>query len=241
EVALHWQLHDKAIGNTELLRSSQLSSDVKEWLALALEVPRPDQYFRQQPRRAERRRKQIAAARYSYETWLTVTLSQLHVPHQAQAIVGCHRVPITFRAQRHLIDVLDLQDLTVPANRVTGAAELRRRHLLQLGWAMHSIHLRDLHEAVQKGKLRLTVSKLIASLDPGAARAASFSESTFTSRAPKVQVLNRGRWQSRTTDKVLSDFSDSEIEDEDDRGSARLRNPRSVLRERAVRAAQQIG
>ena len=51
---------------------------------------------------------------------------------------------------------------------------------------MHSIHLRELHEAVRTGKLRLTISKLIASLDPGAARAASFSESAFTSRAPKV-------------------------------------------------------
>ncbi|CAE6942525.1 unnamed protein product [Symbiodinium natans] len=238
EVALHWQLHSKALGPGE---SSQLATEVQEWLALALEVPRPDQYLRQQPRRAERRRKQISAAKYSYETWLTVTLAQLHVPHQAQAVIGCHRVPITFRAQRHLIDVLDLQDITAPANRITGAAELRRRQLLQLGWAMHSIHLRELHEAVRTGKLRLTISKLIASLDPGAARAASFSESAFTSRAPKVQVLNRGRWQSSNIHQALGDFSeDSGEEDEEDRGSARLRNPRSILQERALKAAQQI-
>ena len=55
------------------------------------------------------------------------------------------------------------------------------------------------------------------------------------------QVLNRGRWQSSDIDQVLGEFSeDSGDEEQDDRGSARLRNPRSVLRERAQKAAQQI-
>ena len=35
------------------------------------------------PRRAERGRKQIVAGRYSYETWLTLALSELHLPHKA--------------------------------------------------------------------------------------------------------------------------------------------------------------
>lgn len=92
------------------------------------------------PRRAERQRKQIVAGRYSYETWLTVALSELHLPHkaprphghgvrgaEARGVVGCHRVAILFPRQRHLIDVLSLEDLTARTQRITGAAELRRR------------------------------------------------------------------------------------------------------------------
>lgn len=104
EVALHHQLQAK-------LNKESVPCKVKEWMELVLEVPREDQYVPQQPRRAERNRKQISAARYSYETWLTVTLSQLHLPHQAQQVVGCHRVPITFKQQLHLIDVLSLETL----------------------------------------------------------------------------------------------------------------------------------
>ena len=72
------------------------------------------------------------------------------------------------------------QDLTAPASRITGSAELRRRwahsvssaarcklvkngalfcgscrgQLMQLGWAMHSVRLPELYEAARTGTLR---------------------------------------------------------------------------------------
>eukprot|EP00434_Breviolum_minutum_P001269 symbB.v1.2.001114.t1/scaffold46.1/size430244/5 len=51
------------------LNNESAPCKVKDWMELVLQVPREDQYVPQQPRRAERNRKQIAAARYSYETW----------------------------------------------------------------------------------------------------------------------------------------------------------------------------
>ncbi|CAJ1459761.1 unnamed protein product [Effrenium voratum] len=93
---------------------------------------------------AERHQKQIAAARFSDPA--------------AQKVVGCHRVPIAFNKQLQLIDVLNLEDLTAPASRITGAAELRRRpdlsQLMQLGWAIHGIRLSELYEAARTGTLR---------------------------------------------------------------------------------------
>ena len=49
-----------------------------------------------------------------------------NVSCEARGVVGCHRVAVLFVRQRQLIDVLSLEDLTT-AQRVTGAAELRRR------------------------------------------------------------------------------------------------------------------
>ncbi|CAJ1369218.1 unnamed protein product [Effrenium voratum] len=209
----------------------ELPSEVEQWLDLALEVPREDQYVRQQPRKAERHQKQIAAARYSYETWLTVTLSQLRLPHQAQKVVGCHRVPIAFNKQLQLIDVLNLEDLTAPASRITGAAELRRRQLMQLGWAIHGIRLSELYEAARTGTLRLVVSKLVSCLDATAAQA-GFAEPALRRKAPKVRLLNQPL-RSRQDKKELAELSD-----EEEWGSLPRRDPRAVLHERARQAAK---
>lgn len=225
-------------------KEAELPTEVAEWLALALEAPREDLYAAQQPPRAQRRRRGVGAKPYSYEQWLSVALSQLRIPHQAGGIVACHRAAVVFRQEKHVIDVLDLQDLTAPAGRVTGSAELRRRQLMTLGWAVHSVTLRELYDAVKTGSTRFLVSKLLSSFNPGAARRASFASSVL--QTPKVRNLQILPSRARHTrggdmDDVLQELSDDDDRDKDSlSGSLRKLDARAVLHQRALQAAEAV-
>jgi len=184
QLALHWQLSTGTTGGTGTATATAtvgggggqrqeevLEEDVRNWLELALEVPREDLYSRQQAPRPERREKQIKVPSTPYEQWLSIALAQLHIPHVAgMRISKIHRAAIAFPRQKQLVDVLDQVDLSAPSFRVLGSAELRRRQFAQLGWAVHPADLRDLHHAMRSGTLKLLVSKMLRSLDPDAAR-----------------------------------------------------------------------
>eukprot|EP00747_Dinoflagellata_sp_TGD_P074981 gnl/TRDRNA2_/TRDRNA2_158544_c1_seq2.p1 gnl/TRDRNA2_/TRDRNA2_158544_c1~~gnl/TRDRNA2_/TRDRNA2_158544_c1_seq2.p1 ORF type:complete len:124 (+),score=22.47 gnl/TRDRNA2_/TRDRNA2_158544_c1_seq2:49-420(+) len=118
--------------------------------------------------------------------------------------------------------------MSAPAGRTLGSAELRRRQLLQLGWAIHGVALRDLYEAVRTGTLRLFVSKLLSSFDPSAARKASFRSSTL--QAPSTRPIH----VVRSRKKMQEDESVGKEE------VLRPLSPAAKLRERAEQAVHAI-
>eukprot|EP00933_Yihiella_yeosuensis_P033385 TRINITY_DN27104_c0_g1_i1.p1 TRINITY_DN27104_c0_g1~~TRINITY_DN27104_c0_g1_i1.p1 ORF type:complete len:155 (-),score=38.28 TRINITY_DN27104_c0_g1_i1:527-991(-) len=140
--------------------------------------------------------------------------------------------------------------MSAPAGRVLGSAELRRRQLNQLGWAVHTVSLRDLYDAVKGGTLRLLVSKLLSSFDPGAARKASFGSSILQGQqAPRLTVLSGSEGFSQQSQKggrefleVLPELSDDEDETSQDSLNYSLKNhdPRNVLYDRARQAAAAV-
>lgn len=232
-VVLHWQLDGQA-------QAESCPSALSDWLQLARECPRPELFAPQQPPRPERRQKRLASKEYAHERWLTVGLSQLRIPHQSGAVVACHRAAIVFRQQKQLIDVLGLADVSAPAGRTLGSAELRRRQFMQLGWAVHGVALRDLYEAVLGGSVRLFLTKLMSNFDPGAARRGSFRSSVLldamaetprSSNRKRDEAKPRGTWEAE---------AEADVETEEDSERLRPLDPRIVLQVRTAKAAAAV-
>ncbi|CAK0880325.1 unnamed protein product [Prorocentrum cordatum] len=238
DVAQH---HGLAKGAAERLpelpsAQEQAPAEVVEWLSLAREVPRGDLFASQQPPRAQRRERRLAMPHhaYPYEQWLSGALRSLRIPHEAGAPIGPHRVAVKFRRQRHAIDVLGLADISAPSRRTRGAAEVRRRQLMQLGWVVHPLTIFDLYNAVRSGSARLLVSKLLSSFDPDAARRASFRGSSLRpARAPSRAA------GGEDPDGWLPDDAEGDAaEDPDMPGVLGIRHdPRATLQARAALAA----
>lgn len=198
-----------------------LPQDVAEWLSLALEVPRTDLHTTVSPR-ARRLKQKLSAKVYPYEHWLSAALAQLHLPHKTGHVIAAYRVGASFPRQKHLIDVTGLHDLSAPAGRVLGGAELRSRQLMQLGWVVHSVKLRDLYDATRGGTLRLLVSKMLSSFDPNAARSGSFQSSVIKEKRGALNVHTK---RQSPLNESGQEFDLMEDESDDDSPSDRASDP----------------
>lgn len=225
-VALHCRLGPQG----GAVSGDPISRELQEWLDLVAEAPRDD-FFMKAPPRTRSRGRQDGAQHRLPERWLSATLAELKIAHKVGARIHAYRVAI--KLGRQVFDLRTLADLSAPAGRTLGTAELRRRHLVQLGWVVHPITLKDIQDSLQTGTLRLFVSKLLSSSAPGTQ--SSFRPSLLPKSPPRKQVhvhkpanANEGRHDRWPSDEEL-----------DEEHSLRPRGA-AVLNERARRAMQRI-
>ncbi|CEL94643.1 unnamed protein product [Vitrella brassicaformis CCMP3155] len=130
--------------------------------------------------------KRLRVKDYNYDKWLSETLIQLKVAHKtAHTLENIYRVSVAFPLEKHLIDVLNFQDLVAPSSRPLASAELRQRQLSLLGWAVHSVHLRDLFNAVKDRSLRSFLARIVSTFVPAAKEFIEFTPPvTHTNKLP---------------------------------------------------------
>eukprot|EP00920_Eleutheroschizon_duboscqi_P039030 GHVT01093866.1.p1 GENE.GHVT01093866.1~~GHVT01093866.1.p1 ORF type:complete len:251 (+),score=46.65 GHVT01093866.1:301-1053(+) len=175
------------------------------WLAELLSVPPPRRHGRKL--RAGKRNTCDDKAwklwdQMPYDRWISETLIQLRVSHRPLHPVGPWLPSVAFPAEKSLIDVLDFEDFWAPTGVPLTSARLRQQQMAEMGWQVHVVHLRALHNAVEEGNLRNFIAKIASTFSEKAREATVFK--------PNSSNLLNESLESSKTDHQLQLLQDPE-------------------------------
>lgn len=138
------------------------SPTATQWLEDVREIPRFDIHaLPKAPTKQPSQKKE-----YPSTKWISDTLIDLQVPHTKHLVVeNAHRVTIGFPKQHHAIDCTGFKDMAFPSLRHTGGCILRRRQVVEMGYTISEVNLRDLWQALQDNTIRQFVGGLLPQVE----------------------------------------------------------------------------
>eukprot|EP00397_Hematodinium_sp_SG-2012_P009132 GEMP01009207.1.p1 GENE.GEMP01009207.1~~GEMP01009207.1.p1 ORF type:complete len:1043 (+),score=247.06 GEMP01009207.1:88-3129(+) len=151
--AIAWDVKDTA---------DDFSPTVIQWLQDVREIPRIDVHaLPKAPRKQPSKAKEYPSAK-----WLSDTLIDLQVAHTKHFVVeNTHRVTIGLPKEQHVIDCTAFKDMSFPSLRITGGCIVRRRQLVEMGYTVSEVNLRELWQAMQDKTIRQFVGGLLPKVE----------------------------------------------------------------------------
>eukprot|EP00916_Digyalum_oweni_P006568 GHVL01011238.1.p1 GENE.GHVL01011238.1~~GHVL01011238.1.p1 ORF type:complete len:1105 (-),score=220.61 GHVL01011238.1:167-3481(-) len=144
-----------------------MSKALSGWLGDILACPRSDLFMHSGQK--QKSNNDISINEYNYADVIVKCLKSINVRHNSSLCVeNTYRATVTFPEHKHMIDVLNFQDILAPSLVTTASAQMRQRHLTELGWSVHSLHLLDLTKAAQSQTETSLIANIVSTFIPTA-------------------------------------------------------------------------